>query len=173
MNKPILCLDFDGVLHSYTSGWKGARNIPDPPVPGAMQFLWDATEHFTVAILSSRSNHWFGRSAMRWWLEQHFYRVFDHDTVSDDKLSSILWPLHKPSAFVTIDDRALTFDGTWPTIDTIKKFKPWNKRPKPQALSGSLIGGVVSGEGLQPAGRELNALELGAEARRQGIDGFL
>ena len=29
MSKPILCLDFDGVLHSYTSGWRGAR-IPDP-----------------------------------------------------------------------------------------------------------------------------------------------
>ena len=31
MPKPILCLDFDGVVHSYTSGWKGADVIPDPP----------------------------------------------------------------------------------------------------------------------------------------------
>jgi hypothetical protein len=28
MGKPILCLDFDGVLHSYSSGWKGADVIP-------------------------------------------------------------------------------------------------------------------------------------------------
>lgn len=30
---------------------------------------------------------------------------------------------------VTIDDRALTFDGTWPPIDSLKSFQPWNKRP--------------------------------------------
>ena len=31
--KPILCLDFDGVIHSYISGWKGADVIPDPLKP--------------------------------------------------------------------------------------------------------------------------------------------
>ena len=29
MAKPILCLDFDGVIHRYDSGWKGADVIPD------------------------------------------------------------------------------------------------------------------------------------------------
>lgn len=65
MPKPTLCLDFDGVIHSYTSGWKGARNIPDPPVDGTGAYLLEAVCHFRVAILSSRSHQWGGRRAMR------------------------------------------------------------------------------------------------------------
>lgn len=54
--KPILCLDFDGVIHSYSSGWKGADVIPDPLVAGALQFIRDAAMVFAVQIFSSRSN---------------------------------------------------------------------------------------------------------------------
>lgn len=36
--KPILNFDFDGVCHSYTSGWQSADTIPDDPVPGLFDF---------------------------------------------------------------------------------------------------------------------------------------
>jgi hypothetical protein len=130
MTKPILCLDFDGVIHSYTSGWKGADVIPDPPVEGALQFIVAAMEHFTVAIFSSRSHQPGGKQAMQQWLG--YWSVdplhgmpsdFDHGA-----WGAIQWPLEKPPAFVTIDDRALTFDGTWPDMVTLKNFKPWNKK---------------------------------------------
>lgn len=32
MYIPTVSFDFDGVIHSYRSGWKGAAVIPDPPV---------------------------------------------------------------------------------------------------------------------------------------------
>lgn len=77
--KPILCLDFDGVLHSYESGWKGARNIPDCPVPDALAFVLEALEEgFDVHVLSSRSHQWGGRRAMRRWLREHFEWEFNH-----------------------------------------------------------------------------------------------
>jgi hypothetical protein len=134
MSKPILCLDFDGVIHSYSSGWKGADVIPDPPVEGAMRFIWDATEHFRVAIFSSRSNQPHGIYAMRKWLRRYFTEFWAADrTTCDDKLAEIEWPTEKPAAMITIDDRALTFDGTWPSIETLKTFQPWNKR-RPNAL---------------------------------------
>ena len=39
----------------------------------------------------------------------------------------VKWPLFKPPAFVTLDDRALTFTGEWPAVAELRGFKPWNK----------------------------------------------
>lgn len=33
------------------------------------------------------------------------------------------------AALVTIDDRAVTFTGEWPSIDALMAFQPWNKKP--------------------------------------------
>jgi hypothetical protein len=129
VSKPILCLDFDGVLHSYDSGWQGAAIIADPPTEGAMRFLWDASNYFRIAILSSRSNQRGGIAAMKRWLAWHFREHWAADRVrADDILAEIEWPKEKPAAFVTIDDRALTFDGTWPNSHSLLAFRPWNKR---------------------------------------------
>jgi len=125
MSKPILCLDFDGVLHSYTSGWRGAAIIPDKPVPGAIEFLNEATGKFDVHIFSSRSNQEGGIKAMRLWLKVVTYETFG---VSPSWLDLIKWPTEKPPAHVTIDDRAITFTGEWPSIEDLKDFKPWNKK---------------------------------------------
>lgn len=128
MSKPILCLDFDGVVHSYTSGWKGADLIPDPPVPGAMAFLVKAVDHFDVRIFSSRSNQDGGIGAMRCWLLNSLHADPDTKHAANSTFVSLGFPTEKPPALITIDDRAHCFDGTWPAIDALKAFKPWNKR---------------------------------------------
>jgi len=151
--KPILCLDFDGVLHSYTSGWKGAAVIPDPPVPGSLEFIVKALDTYEVAIFSSRSHQWGGKRAMKRWLIKHLVAADTGDYATtpawwrnqicksafadpwnDEVLwaaklvvDEIKWPWFKPPAKVTLDDRALTFTGTWPAIETLDAFKPWNK----------------------------------------------
>lgn len=128
MSKPILCLDFDGVIHSYVSGWKGANNIPDPPVPGAVDFLRQAVERFEVHIFSSRSHQPGGLQAMR----EYIGYIVDEERLSDYEdlawASAIQWPTEKPPALLTIDDRAITFTGIWPSLDFIASFKPWNKK---------------------------------------------
>ncbi|MEG9884071.1 MAG: hypothetical protein V6Z86_05555 [Hyphomicrobiales bacterium] len=128
--KPILCLDFDGVIHSYTSDWESAALIPDPPVPGALDFILVALDHFRVCIYSSRSGQIGGVGAMQDWLEDHFeeYLNISADEAQDIVRNRIQWPMQKPPAFITIDDRALTFTGVWPTIKFLQSFKPWNKK---------------------------------------------
>jgi len=133
--KPILCLDFDGVIHSYSSGWQGADVVPDPPVDGALDFILDAREHFTVSIYSSRSSKQSGITAMQGWLMSHMLkhsaegggpREFGSETIAE-VIDSIYWATEKPPAMVTIDDRALTFTGVWPSMDALTSFKPWYK----------------------------------------------
>jgi len=147
--KPILCLDFDGVLHSYTSGWRGARCIPDEPVPGMLRFLVEAQDHFEVCILSSRSHQFGGRRAMKRWLRRHLAaaadgaepwaegRALEVGAMTWEPDMGRLWaaevvkrigfPREKPPATVTIDDRAITFDGTPPCIKTLRAFRRWNR----------------------------------------------
>jgi hypothetical protein len=127
--KPILCLDFDGVIHSYSSGWKGADVISDPPVDGAMRFISDALEHFRVAVFSSRSNQSGGLAAMQEWTKTHFEAFWVLDGLQAAKFAEIEWPKEKPAAMVTLDDRAITFGGTWPSMEALKGFRPWNKHP--------------------------------------------
>lgn len=133
--KKLICLDFDGVIHSYASGWQGARNIPDPPVHGAIQWIedfiyqhcWipDSICAMTVAgpcelaIFSSRARYLGGRSAMKRWLVKH--------GLDKRLLEVIRFPLWKPQATVLLDDRAITFTGTFPDPKALLEFKPWNK----------------------------------------------
>jgi hypothetical protein len=126
--KPLLSIDFDGVIHNYQL-WGKMWIIDQPPVPGAMHFIWDASEHFTIAISSARSRHPLGRWAMKRWLAEEFRSYWRADrTRADDILAEIKWPWFKPPAKFHIDDRAWQFNGEWPDLDMIKKFQPWNKR---------------------------------------------
>jgi hypothetical protein len=140
-NKPILCVDFDGVIHSYTSGWKGADVVPDPPIAGALRWLWKASEWWDVQIYSSRTGQIGGVSGMKEWLRKYaMAEFFDAnqedqrqvlDWVEDHFLAAITFPEQKPAAMLTIDDRAITFEGVWADLDpcALLDFKPWNKRP--------------------------------------------
>ena len=119
MSKPILCLDFDGVLHSYTSKYTTPDEVLDPPTPGTKEALLSYNEFFSLNVFSSRSHHLGGREAMFTWCRDHFGYDF--------ALQHLNFPLHKPPALVTLDDRALTFTGIWPDLATLKAFRPWNK----------------------------------------------
>lgn len=116
--RPTLILDFDGVLHSYSSGWQGADTIPDPPVPGAIEFCEEAVKHLQVLVLSTRCSQPGGTEAILEWLEENGFPPG----------MAVSLEGKKPPAILTIDDRAFRFEGIWPSIEEIKAFKPWNKK---------------------------------------------
>ena len=126
MRKPILCLDFDGVCHAYTSGWQGADVIPDEAVPGLFEFLEKAAIYFNIQVYSSRSHQPGGIEAMQVWFDKQF-RLWLGDKWKGDEILPITFPIEKPSAFVGLDDRAITFTGQWPDMELLRNFKPWNK----------------------------------------------
>jgi hypothetical protein len=127
MHKKTLCVDFDGVLHSYSSGWGGHEVVSDPPVPGALEFLYDALKVFKVCIFSSRSSTPQGITAMQAWIEKHAKPLFfDY---GGQWWLQLEWPIHKPAAFLSLDDRAICFEGLWPSMEEMVEFKPWFQRP--------------------------------------------
>jgi hypothetical protein len=134
--KPTLCVDWDGVVHSYTSGWKGAAVIPDPPVPGALEWLYRASKLFNVVIYSTRSKDPEAIMAMRIWLGYHAHASLP-ELQAFELLAVVCFAYEKPPAFLTIDDRAICFDGDWSKLEPEKllDFKPWNQRDTQKSVT--------------------------------------
>jgi len=119
-NLPDLCLDFDGVIHRYSAGWQEGE-IYDDPVPGFCEWAEEARLYFTLVVYSSRSSTDLGIHNMRLWMRRH--GINDGWFVFTDK---------KPPAFLTIDDRAIQFNGNWRSLQfapsVLRSFRPWMAR---------------------------------------------
>jgi len=114
--KGTVCFDFDGVIHSYTSGWQGVTVMKDPVVPGIVQAIKDIRgAGYEVIVYSTRCTTLNGISAVRKYLRDNDIKV--------DGISA-----NKPPAIVYIDDRAICFDGDAAgLLEKINTFTPWNK----------------------------------------------
>lgn len=114
MGLPTLILDFDGVIHSYTSGWQGIDVTPDPPVEGVKSAINELKKHFRVVVYSSRCHQEGGIEAIRKYLLKHDIWV---DAIVDKKVPVV----------AMVDDRGITFTGEWSEefVEQIKHFKAW------------------------------------------------
>lgn len=113
-----ICVDFDRVIHQYTTLWSGPANIEDPPVKGAFEWLTEMSGYYEVCIYSARSSTDEGRQAMVQWFLLRGLPV--------EVLAKFHFPIRKPSAVLYIDDRAFHFQGNFPTKEFIDNFKPWH-----------------------------------------------
>lgn len=128
MTRYTICVDFDGVLHSYDSPYIARHVIPDPPVKGALCWLYGIIQKFDVVILSSRTKTWRGRHAIRRWLKENAGNLYWPSPDTAYGIESVKLQATKPPALVYLDDRALRFTGdNWPTVDEIHRLRPWHK----------------------------------------------
>jgi hypothetical protein len=67
---------------------------------------------------------------MRGWLLKFAIDEFGDRDSADRFMEAISFPIQKPAAFLTIDDRAICFEGDWNELNPadLLNFKPWNKR---------------------------------------------
>jgi hypothetical protein len=143
----VVSVDFDGVIHKYSEGWKTGE-IYDEPVEGAIQWLLEMDKEVHVIIHSSRlpkqadsMRRWLdyyirketkGREIPSWESEEEpwYVRGDDEwsliDCLADTGIS--FSDGEKPRAHISIDDRAFTFQGTFPSYKEIAEFKPWNRK---------------------------------------------
>ncbi len=109
--RRTVCVDFDGVIHSYLSGWQGEAVIADPPIHRVDLAISQLRKNFRVVVYSARCRTPEGIQAIRAWLARNNIEV---DDVCE----------HKPPAFVYVDDRAVHFTGNWEdTIQQIHQFR--------------------------------------------------
>lgn len=106
-----ICVDFDGVLNTYT-GYEGDEVLFEP-AKGVKDFLKELNQiHEHVVIFTARNHE------MVWhWLKQHNLHPYIR-SVTNTKIPAVLY----------IDDRGLKFDGDFKkTIEDVKSFKVhWN-----------------------------------------------
>lgn len=114
-----ICVDFDGVIHRYENNDYPA--ISSNPTPGAFEFLRSAVRHFDkVYIFSTRNWEPDGAQEMRTWMLKHGLEAA--------VVRKLAFPREKPPVILYIDDRGFQFTGTFPSIEYIKNFQPWNRQ---------------------------------------------
>ena len=114
--KPTVVFDFDGVIHSYKSGWQGAEVVNDPVVPGIADVISALRRNdIKVVVVSTRCNSAAGMGAVRKYLR-------DNSITVDDVMAE------KPPAICYVDDRAICFKGDSSTLfRQITQFKSWTE----------------------------------------------
>jgi len=130
--KPTLCIDFDGVIHSYEKGWQDGV-IYGTVVPGFFEWVERVRDKFKLVIYSSRSKDDAGIAAMGLWFhEQRNAWIKSGGERNHTEPLTMEFANEKPAAWLTIDDRAICFTGDWnaPELqpDAMRSFKPWNAK---------------------------------------------
>jgi hypothetical protein len=118
-HKIPICFDFDGVLHSFVTGWVADDIIPDAPLLGVKEALeWFSENGFLILVFSCRSATRSGRLAMKEWMHEN--------DLPYDKICKV-----KPTARFYVDDHGFNFKD-WDSTTTF--FENYNKKEEQRVI---------------------------------------
>ncbi len=112
---PTVAIDFDGVIHKYSEGWKDG-SIYDDPMPGAFDAIREIQKNYNVVIFTTRSR----QDVCNWMIRHGFDAMVDNIPEGEFKawnvLGTILVTNRKFAAIVYIDDRGYRFNSWQETM---------------------------------------------------------
>ena len=118
-----VCVDFDGVIHRYSEGWKDG-SIYDFPVPGALDALRYLLDNYSVVIHTSRTPQ-----QVCEWLRGYAFNAMPDvarmETGSEglfwDNPGVILVTRMKYAAIAYIDDRGIRFENWMQALEDLQR----------------------------------------------------
>ena len=106
--KPMICVDFDGVLNTY-QGYDGDNLYYLRP--GAREFLETLSKEYRVVVFSTRKYH----LIMKWLQSYDLMQYVENVTSIKPKY-----------AVAFVDDRAIPFNGDYDEIiPKLRGFRTW------------------------------------------------
>lgn len=105
--RQTILIDFDGVLHNY-KGWQGPKAPLGKPIEKARASCFILAKNYRLVCFTTRP-----KDVVEPWLRLHGF--------PEMKVTNI-----KEPAFLIVDDRAITFPGTWTDelLSRITSFSP-------------------------------------------------
>lgn len=116
-----ICIDFDGVIHDYSSGWQGI-DVFDKVLPGASEATHQLHDAGYMIIIHTTRND---TPALRDFLNKNDI-CFDY--INENPCQPKGSEFGKVKADVYLDDRGVCFTGDWnEALNQILNFKTWQQ----------------------------------------------
>lgn len=122
--KPTVVFDFDGVIHSYTSGWQGVNVIPDPPINGIADAIADIRRTNEVVVVSIRCAVPKGKQAVEDYLKKYHIEV---DAVTAGYLDPINYEIILPAELRGRTREAIKISAPSDSIEWWRRRQLWTR----------------------------------------------
>jgi hypothetical protein len=121
---PTIAIDFDGVIHKYSEGWKDG-SIYDEPVEDAFGTIYYLIDSGIAVYVHTSRKPW---PIANWLNENHFKLPLILETMKArrefwNRTNALLITNRKLPASAYIDDRGIRFSDWIQTIDALRSLK--------------------------------------------------